>query len=337
MMCCIRRLLPTTTPLAAPMEQVQPKRTKGQCCSLCQCDQNVQPKREGQKVDTQQQQQQQELPQLQEDLLAGATRATRDALRLLQDQAYRFQRSALYSILTNTTQPSHAITALVVSLVVVALWPNLLATSTASRAMEAANVPAPPTLHPTGQLTQLAYIGSFTIHFGAQIWMTFVSGLALYFSLPRHTFGLIQEILFPKYFALGTGLSTISLVSFVELRRNHRPDLAHRNLAHWDPADLLQIGALGLTAALELFVRLYLAPPMLRLMHEKHRIEAVASVGQEVGQFDGAANPKLARSRHYTTTHKKFRQIHMATAILNIVALSCTCVHLLYLAARVNV
>ncbi|XP_035789888.1 transmembrane protein 205-like [Anopheles albimanus] len=329
MMCCIRRLLPPTTPLVVPMEQVQADQTKRQCDSPCQCDRNVQ---KGEKtLETQAEQ-----CQLQEDLLSGATRATRDALRLLQDQAYRFQRSALYSILTNTTQPSHAITALVVSLVVVALWPNLLGTSTASKATEANDVPAH-ALRPRDLLTQLAYIGSFTIHFGAQIWMTFVSGLALYFSLPRHTFGLIQEILFPKYFALGTGLSTISLVSFVELRRTHRPDLAHRSLAHWDPADLLQIGALGLTAALELIVRLYLAPPMLRLMHEKHRIEAVAKVGQEVGQFDGATSPKLNRSHHYAATHKKFRQIHMATAILNIVALSCTCVHLLYLATRVNI
>ncbi|ETN65721.1 hypothetical protein AND_002506 [Anopheles darlingi] len=260
----------------------------------------------------------------------------RSALRLLQDLAYRFQRSAFYSILTNTTQPSHAITVLVVSLVVVALWPNLLGTSTTSREPVAYQVPNH-TFHSSGLLTQIAYIGSFTIHFGAQIWMTFVSGLALYFSLPRHTFGLIQEILFPKYFALGTGLSTISLVSFVELRRNHRPDIAHLSLAHWDPADLLQIGALGLTAVLELFVRLYLAPPMLRLMHEKHRIEAVAMVGQEIGQFDGAESPQLARSRHYATTHKQFRQIHMATAILNIVTLSCTCVHLLYLATHVNI
>uniref|UniRef100_A0A182VVI4 TMEM205-like domain-containing protein n=1 Tax=Anopheles minimus TaxID=112268 RepID=A0A182VVI4_9DIPT len=271
-----------------------------------------------------------------QDILGATTRATRSIFHRLRDQTYRFQRSQLYKILTSTTQPSHAISAIVVSLVLVALWPNLISgQGDAKQKCEHGQQEAGDTRG--SPLTQIAYLSSFTIHFGAQIWMTFVSGLALYFSLPRHTFGLIQEVLFPKYFTLGTGLSTISLISFVQLRRSTRPELADRNLAHWDPVDLLQIVALALTAFLELFVRLYLAPPMLRLMHEKHRFEARASIGQEVGQFDGTGNDCLERSRHYKATHKKFRQIHMATAILNMVSLTCTCVHLLYLATRMTI
>ncbi|XP_052900148.1 transmembrane protein 205 [Anopheles moucheti] len=274
--------------------------------------------------------------QIHQDVLGAATRVTRSIFHSLRDQTHRFQRCQLYKILTSTTQPSHAISAIVVSLVLVALWPNLI--SGKGDAQQQCEHGQPEAGHSRGSpLTQIAYLSSFTIHFGAQIWMTFVSGLALYFSLPRHTFGLIQEVLFPKYFTLGTGLSTISLVSFVELRRSTRPELAVRNLAHWDPVDLLQIAALAITATLELFVRLYLAPPMLRLMHEKHRIEARASIGQEVGQFDGTGNGCLERSLHYKATHKKFRQIHMVTAILNMVSLTCTCVHLLYLATRVTI
>uniref|UniRef100_A0A182PM54 TMEM205-like domain-containing protein n=1 Tax=Anopheles epiroticus TaxID=199890 RepID=A0A182PM54_9DIPT len=270
-----------------------------------------------------------------QDILGAATRTTRSILQSVRDRTRRLQRSPVYKILTDTTQPSHAISAIVVSMVLVALWPNLINSQQGGDECKSERLDAEDGRG--NPLTQIAYLGSFTIHFGAQIWMTFVSGLALYFSLPRHTFGLIQEVLFPKYFTLGTGLSTISLVSFVELRRSTRPELAGRNLAHWDPVDLLQIAALALTASLELFVRLYLAPPMLRLMHEKHRIEADVSIGQEVGQFDGTDNGYLKRSRHYKTTHKKFRQIHMTTAILNMVSLSCTCVHLLYLATRVNI
>ncbi|XP_053678068.1 transmembrane protein 205 [Anopheles nili] len=273
-----------------------------------------------------------------QDLLGVATTTTRALFRSLRNQTHHLQRSSLYKILTNTTQPSHAISAIVVSMVLVALWPNLIISRSGDGDTQQCFVGnAAEVRTSSNALTQIAYLGSFTIHFGAQIWMTFVSGLALYFSLPRHTFGLIQEVLFPKYFTLGTSLSTISLVSFVELRRSTKPELAVRSLAYWDSADLLQIVALALTAALELFVRLYLAPPMLRLMHEKHRIEAQASVGQEVGQFDGAGNGWLERSRHYKATHKKFRQIHMTTAILNMISLSCTCVHLLYLAARMTI
>uniref|UniRef100_A0A182N0T3 TMEM205-like domain-containing protein n=1 Tax=Anopheles dirus TaxID=7168 RepID=A0A182N0T3_9DIPT len=317
-MCCLQRLVDTS-----PLLQAKPEARKNvdvleDAAKLLEAHCDAAPETE----------------QLHQDVLGVATRATRSVFHSLRDQTHRLQRSQLYKILTNTTQPSHAISAIVVSLVLVALWPNLINSSQQCDRQQLEGQTASARGSP---LTQIAYLGSFTIHFGAQIWMTFVSGLALYFSLPRHTFGLIQEVLFPKYFTLGTGLSTISLVSFVELRRNTRPELAARNLAHWDRVDLLQVVALAVTAALELFVRLYLAPPMLRLMHEKHRIEARASIGQEVGQFDGAGNGALERSRHYKATHKKFRQIHMTTAILNMVSLTCTCVHLLYLATRVAV
>ncbi|XP_052864984.1 transmembrane protein 205 [Anopheles cruzii] len=324
-MCCIRSVV-STSPALAPDRQGESKlSTKpGADCTRAEAEEvsAVPP----------------EHLELHQDILGRATRVTRQLLIAIRDRAQRFQQSTAYRILTSTTQPSHAITTIVTSLVLVALWPNLLGSDGAAGGAHRTIVDADGKPNVASQLfTQLAYLGSFTIHFGAQIWMTFVSGLALYFSLPRHTFGLIQEVLFPKYFALGTGLSTISLISFVELRRNHRPELAHRPLAYWEPADLLQIIVLALTAALELIVRLYLAPPMLRLMHEKHRIEAKASIGQEVGQYEGGSSEQLVRSDHYKATHKKFRQIHMTTAILNIVSLSCTCIHLLYLATKVNV
>lgn len=60
------------------------------------------------------------------------------------------------------------------------------------------------------------YLGSFSAHLGAQIWMTFISGLSLYFALPRHTFGNIQQVLFPKYFLLNAVLSLITLIVFLK-------------------------------------------------------------------------------------------------------------------------
>ena len=37
----------------------------------------------------------------------------------------------------------------------------------------------------------------------------------MYKNLPRHTFGFIQSKLFPKYFLLGTVLTSVSIISFV--------------------------------------------------------------------------------------------------------------------------
>lgn len=264
------------------------------------------------------------------DVLVGATQATRklvDSCMLLTSQ---FRRSTAYKILTRTTQPSHAITLVFVSFILLVLWPNIVGqTSHASLAQRAET--ARPSV-----FVSLAYFGSYAMHFGAQMWMTFVSGLALYFNLPRHTFGRVQEILFPKYFSMGAALSAVTLVTFIKLQQTAHPELSKASFHSWDPLLLLQLLSLALCAALELIVWLYLAPPMLRLMHQKYHFEASETVGQEVGHFSGAENPGLQRSLHYKSVHKRFRQIHMATAMANMVALACTFVHLHFLASRVE-
>lgn len=89
--------------------------------------------------------------------------------------------------------------------------------------------------------TSFIYLASFVMHLGAQVWMTFVSGnfrrilianfylfqqlnlypffflgLSLYFALPRHTFGEVQRILFPRYFTINACLSFTTLLIFVK-------------------------------------------------------------------------------------------------------------------------
>lgn len=263
------------------------------------------------------------------DVLVGATQATRKLVESCKELTNQFRRSTAYKILTRTTQPSHAITLVFVSFILLVLWPNIVGQPTSNAS------PAKQAVRPC-VLTLLAYFGSFAMHFGAQMWMTFVSGLALYFNLPRHTFGRVQEILFPKYFSMGAGLSAVTLITFIKLQQTAHPELTCASFHSWDPLLLLQLVSLGLCAILELIVWLYLAPPMLRLMHQKYHFEASETVGQEVGHFSGAENVQLQRSLHYKSVHKRFRQIHMTTAMANMVALACTFVHLHFLASRVE-
>lgn len=103
-------------------------------------------------------------------------------------------------ILFHTTQPAHLITAFSVLCVAYLMFPSK-------------------SYSQISPIWTLLYLGSFSAHFGAQIWMTFVSGLALYFNLPRHTFGNVQQILFPKYFLINATLSLITLAIF--LRTNN--------------------------------------------------------------------------------------------------------------------
>lgn len=276
------------------------------------------------------------------DVLVGATQATRQVFDCCKTLALHFRRSTTYKILTRTTQPSHVISMLFVSFILLVLWPNLVGQSSSKGgAYAAATTPATAATCPEMQtrahvLVSLAYFGSFAMHFGAQMWMTFVSGLALYFNLPRHTFGRVQEILFPKYFSMGTALSVVTLLTFIKLQQTAHPELRSTALTSWDPLVVFQLGSLALCAALELIVWLYMAPPMLRLMHQKYHFESSETVGQEVGHFSGSENPQLRRSNHYQSVHKRFRQIHMATAMVNMVSLLCTFVHLHYLASRVQ-
>lgn len=270
--------------------------------------------------------------ELYRDILAGGTEATRKLFEDIKSLGDKLSRSTAYKILTRTTQPSHAISMLFVSFMLLVLWPNIVGQSANAGSGDCVK----PGSNRAGVLVSLAYFGSFAMHFGAQMWMTFVSGLALYFNLPRHTFGRIQEILFPKYFSMGTALSVVTLLSFIKLQQAAHPELSTAHLISWDPVLLLQLAALALCAALELIVWLYLAPPMLRLMHLKYNFEARETVGQEVGQFSGTENAELRRSNPYQNVHKRFRQIHMATAMVNMGSLLCTFVHLHYLASRVE-
>ncbi|EAT32232.1 AAEL015657-PA, partial [Aedes aegypti] len=176
------------------------------------------------------------------DVLVGATQATRQLFDVCMELREKFRRSTTYKILTRTTQPSHAISMLFVSFILLVLWPNLVGQSPVTSGTSGAGVEAvadlsacPVTQSRANVLVSLAYFGSFATHFGAQMWMTFVSGLALYFNLPRHTFGRVQEILFPKYFSMGTGLSVVTLLTFIKLQQTAHPELQAANLSSWDP------------------------------------------------------------------------------------------------------
>lgn len=148
------------------------------------------------------------------------------------------------------------------------------------------------------------------------------SGLSLYFSLPRHTFGRCQEILFPKYFALNSFLSISTLILFIKLVASNMGS-----------AVLIQMLTLSVCACIELIIRLYLAPSLVFLMAEKYKFEEVAGTGQEIGHhFQGV----LKNCPNYQMIHKKFRKIHMRVAIGNMITLMCTFIHLSYLASKIE-
>lgn len=82
---------------------------------------------------------------------------------------------------------------------------------------------------------------------------------------------------------------------------------------------------------LELLIRLYFTPPLLRLIAEKKGIEQAAGVGSETGYQSMGA---LKDCPHYLMIHRAFRKTHGCIAMGNIITMVCSVIHLCYLSNK---
>ncbi|RXG60044.1 Transmembrane protein [Armadillidium vulgare] len=103
-----------------------------------------------------------------------------------------------------STQPAHLITCIAFVYLAFRLFPDSRRGSTGA-----------------STLTRLLYVSSISTVFGAQFWMTFVSGLALFFSIPRHMFAKVQAVLFPLYFLINATLLLIAIVTYTQHNPTH--------------------------------------------------------------------------------------------------------------------
>ncbi|XP_020292106.1 transmembrane protein 205 [Pseudomyrmex gracilis] len=250
------------------------------------------------------------LPDLADDVLAASTVHYSLLLMKLAKYYQIVRRSKAFKILFYTAQPAH----------VIMIASVLFVTSFLVPMKERVQVSG----HLTSRTTSFIYLASFVIHFGAQIWMTFVSGLSLYFALPRHAFGEVQRVLFPRYFTINACLSLITLLIFVK----------HHPTNTWDTEIATQVIAMSGAFFLELLIRLYLTPPLLRLIVQKNNLERAAGVGNEIGRH----NPgPLKNCPHYLKIHQAFRRVHVCIAMGNMLTMACTVLHLHYIASKLCV
>ncbi|KAG5312508.1 TM205 protein, partial [Acromyrmex insinuator] len=247
------------------------------------------------------------LPDLADDVLVASTNHYSQILKKLSTYYEVMCRSKVFKILFYTTQPAHVIMIAAVLFVTSVLFPI-------KERVQNSN-------HSYSRMMSFIYLTSFVIHFGAQIWMTFVSGLSLYFALPRHAFGEVQRVLFPRYFTINACLSLITLLIFVKHHPTHT----------WDSEIAVQVGAMSGAFFLELLIRLYLTPPLLQLIVQKNNFERAAGVGNEIGRH----NPgPLKNCIHYMKIHRAFRRVHVCIAMGNMLTMACTVLHLYYIASK---
>ncbi|XP_015114254.1 transmembrane protein 205 [Diachasma alloeum] len=249
-------------------------------------------------------------PELTSDILAKSTTIYAKCLEIVMRHLDTWKHSKTCKILFQTTQPAHVIMIAAVLCVISALVP------TSDRINSRGQ--------PRARIMSLIYLTSFALHFGAQIWMTFVSGLSLYFALPRHSFGEVQRVLFPRYFTINACLSFTTLLIFAK----------HHSGRIWESEITVQLAGMTTAFFIELLVRLYLTPPLISLMSQKTLIERAAGVGNEVGKHNPGS---LKHCPHYLKLHGAFRKAHMFIAMGNIMTMVCTVLHLHYISSKLCV
>ncbi|XKL68843.1 hypothetical protein PGB90_006612 [Kerria lacca] len=231
--------------------------------------------------------------------------------QLALESAYRTYstnpKKKIYRIVSRTTQPIHAASVILIVILSMIFFP----------------VDRKQSNFLSSRFTYFTYFTAFSLHIGFQFWMTFVSGLSLYFNLARHAFGDVQKILFPRYFTMNCVLSAVTVVQFGRL---HAP-----SFYQWDLHTFLQLITLTLCFIVEFCIRVYFVPSVLQLISIKTSIEKSAGIGQEVGHYD--LGP-LLQCPHYMSIHKSFRKVHMFTAIGNIIAIMCSVFHLYFVSCK---
>lgn len=205
-------------------------------------------------------------------------------------------------VLMRLSQPAHVFTVFVVCYLSFLLFPTQARQS-----------------REPSSLSTLLYVTSFAAHFGAQFWMTFVSGIVLFFNLPRQVFSQVQRLLFPKYFFINSVLGFVTLFVFI----------IHHPSRQLNVELQLQTWALVVCFMTQLITRTYVVPPMLETMEARGKLEAKAGVGMEIGRHDPG---KLRDCPVYNMLHRRFRNFHMVCATANVVALACNAFHMYHVA-----
>ncbi|RVE47848.1 hypothetical protein evm_007479 [Chilo suppressalis] len=193
------------------------------------------------------------------------------------------------NIATRTSQPVHVL----FGLVVLTLW---LARSGADGSLRG---------------WRALYVGAVATHLGAQVWMTLISGIVLYFSLPRHEFGRVQTALFPVYYAFNASISLLAIVAYFKTQC----------ITHFAATSWVQLALLVAVFCIEAHVRVCLVQPMLRAKHMKTQMEEVAGGGQEVGRL---VLGELAHCPRYVRVLRTFRMYHSSIAMGTMICLGCS-------------
>eukprot|EP00112_Aurelia_sp_Birch-Aquarium-sp1_P002423 Seg1268.10 transcript_id=Seg1268.10/GoldUCD/mRNA.D3Y31 product="Transmembrane protein 205" protein_id=Seg1268.10/GoldUCD/D3Y31 len=171
---------------------------------------------------------------------------------------------------------------------------------------------------------KVLHLGSYSIWFGTQFWVTFVAGAVMFYALPRQMFGLVQSKLFPKYFLSGMGMTSITLATY----------MARNPFRMWSGDSKIQ-GWLLATILASNMASCYIVEPLTTAqMFRCHKYEREhGEKGQEVGV---SLSKGLEQDKTYMELRGKFYRLHGISSLVNMVSLGCSCAYLWYLQKGLN-
>ena len=185
------------------------------------------------------------------------------------------------------------------------------------------------------------HLFSFACFYGCSMWVTFVAGLVMFKSLPRHVFGKLQAKLFPKYFQFSILWIIISLgMEVVVLYDYHQSPQMNS-----DMKKLLmpkKQSCILFAILVMLLINLYvLEPKTTKIMFKRHVVERKMNTGHEVGVTKPAPSILEAAEKSdvelLASLSKEFGKLHGMSASLNLLALIFGTWHLCWLGSLIQI
>ncbi|WAR17208.1 TM205-like protein [Mya arenaria] len=167
------------------------------------------------------------------------------------------------------------------------------------------------------QVVTFLHLLTFSAHFGAQCWVTFIAGITMFFNLPRIMFGRVQCRLFPLYFGSTLLLSCVTLLTFTIRQSTSRNQ------------DNITFYLLGACVAFTFINSFYLASNIVSSMINVFELEKGSHVAFAVGFCD---RTELKKQPGYIMHYKRFRVFHGISGVANILTLICNLMYMYHLA-----
>ena len=165
----------------------------------------------------------------------------------------------------------------------------------------------------TDPLAKAIHMFSISIFFGCSTWVSFVAGLVMFKTLPRHVFGKLQSKLFPAFFQFTSLVLVIAICTLIFGLRQE-----------FTSTSVMLVSA---SLFFQLLNLLWLEPVTTKIMFERHILERSLNTGHEIGTL--TPDTAVAReNKELKAITRRFGMWHGMSATGTLIAWGCVGYHM---------